>query len=348
MFKVLFLLGICFSIFVTCTGDTVELLSSDDSLGGTGSTIGLPVTINGKIIDKMTRKGIGKAEVFVRVSNTWREAVTYSETDKDTAGFSQVGNFKIERLPANGSVSVMVKGPSSKSYVTYKGQVSTSNVSFAGGLVFQDIGEIELEMGLDVSMRVKDARTGATISMADESAIPIYRNGFNGSIEPDMALQDTEDTDKYTAVISSSDSTTYYISNLDIDEDGFIDYQGGSVTFNPLTNKQTDATFLLTPVPETITVEINVVDSLTGEYITRKDADGNDLPILIYNYSLTDSTWRSFLAIQDSEDTNKYLLKVPESDDGLEVYVPAFDADGDGTNDAPRSKLRGIRVLEHC
>jgi hypothetical protein len=81
-----------------------------------------------------------------------------------------------------------------------------------------------------------------------------------------------------------------------------------------------------------ITATVHVVDASTGAYVTATDSAGTALPIPIYLGFGAANSVEDVLATQDTTDTNKYTIVIPQGGTTT-LTVPAMDTDGDGERD---------------
>jgi len=300
-----------------------------------------PVTVFGKVIDAGTRLGISGAKVYLNDGNGWKSTTTSS-------GDITVGDFSFSDLPANATLPIVITGPSGGSYVQINSQIETpERIAVTGewgpspeyevnSAISLDLGQVAMSKGVTLTLYVKDINTGSNVTAGNAAAIPIYwdRGGSEGgSILDVLATQNSTDTTKYTIVVHPANNSTISVPNLDIDADGIFDYLATSITVNPLTDGSSlTRTVMLTPVvTDGVTVTLYIIDSVTGNYVTRVDSDGNALPIPITGKD-DDGNMIGIIATQDTTNKNKYTVKIPQSSNTT-LIVPDLDTNGDNVYD---------------
>ena len=203
------------------------------------------VTAYGKVIDAVTRQGIGSATVYIKDGGTWRSTVTAASSvigATGGAGDSTTGDFTFTGLTPNTTYPMIIANPSGGSYMQLTGTLATTDYSpNSDGInhaINQDLGQIAMEKGVTVTVRVVDGSTGTYLSYDPDgdgtnNAIPIYNGlglGANVSVEDIVATQDSADTDKYTIVVAQTGATTLTVPALDTDGDGKYDRTAAATT----------------------------------------------------------------------------------------------------------------------
>lgn len=200
-----------------------------------------PVTIHGKIIDKMTRKGIAGATVKIKVNGYWITATTAGDTS--TAPDSAAGDFSIGDLPANTVLTAYIKGPAvttTQTVAYLAGAFNWYTNDYSGesdGInqrINQDIGQFTMAPGVTATVRVID-RQGLPVTLSSGGAIPIGVLdwwGSNISVLDTLATRvtNTGAPDTYTIVVAQDDATILTVPALDTNGDNKYDYTGGAIT----------------------------------------------------------------------------------------------------------------------
>jgi len=293
---------------------------SRDSITVIESVAANPGVVFGKIIDRTTRAGIAGATVFLKVDGAWRSVGTAGPSDNsitDTAG-----DFAFSGVPVNTNMVLVVKGPDGSSYVTIAQSVSiTSNVLYGApnNEASKDLGQIALEKGVTVTLRVVDAQTGNFITKSDGSPLPIYINPLSTvfSIPDNMATRDATDTNKYTIIIPQTGVTIVFVPSIDINADGKYDYTASSTaisTSNGVVTGQGSLTTViaLTPVTNTTTLSVvtdNVVTygSTAGGATTLSMIGKSDPINIFFNMPVTVAATGADAVTLTYTDNFKYL-----------------------------------------
>lgn len=302
-----------------------------------------PVTVFGKVIDAETRQSISGATVYLNIGGEWKSTTTSSGT---VTG----GDFSFSNLPADATLPMVIQGPSAGSYVQVNATISTpvrnqatsNDNDEVNSALSKDLGVYPMSKGITLTLYVKDKNSGEYVTRTNNAAIPIYwqRGGVdtNNSLLDVTATQDTTDTNKYTIVVNPRNSTTIRVPNLDTDADGTFDYLSANIIVDPLDDGGSlTRTVMLTPVvTHGVTVTLYVIDSVTGNYITRTNSQ--PIPITGWWDSDGDSFVDSELGIlatlntSTTTDTNDYTVVIPQGMTTT-LMVPNLDTNGDNIFD---------------
>lgn len=208
------------------------------------------LVVYGKVIDKLTKAGIGGATVSLKVSGAWVTTTTSTDTADNTGGNgfdTGVGDFAIGGLPTNlQNVPIVIRGPAGSSYIIAYGTIATPTTGATAGNYSFNLGSRELETGITATVYVVNEDTGQFVTRPNNAPLPIwpdYFAGFFGTV-PGLgiswvtATQDSGDTNKYTINVPISGFTFLFLPAVDTTGDGIPDKTSAFVTILPFEKLQ--------------------------------------------------------------------------------------------------------------